>query len=117
MSYAARWVRFWSVVVALGVGLSFVVWHAVPGLVSLAAATAFVALSLVMVASAPDPSPPRLVLRGWRHLAVLSLATGSGGLAVVTVAVVFWPAAVLLAGGAAASCPWTVRRVRSVIDR
>ena len=142
MTYSQRWSRTWLVAEALGVGLSLLVWHPVPGLVVLVVLTSFAATMLVVLETKVDGTPRTSTsrtstsrtstsrtstsrtstsrtstARSAAQLAVLAWALASGVVSVVATADVFWPVTVLALTAAAASSPWVVVRLRRAAHR
>jgi hypothetical protein len=115
MRYTACWARFWSLVGAIGVGLSFLVWKPVSVLTVFLTAVLCVGVLLVLVAPAAGPDSPLATVR-WSRIATRAGLAGAGVVALGAFCATLPALALPLASVALLSSPWFVERVQSWRD-
>jgi hypothetical protein len=111
MMYAAHWARFWSLVGAVGVGFSFLVWEPLSVLSVFITASVCAGVLLAMVAPAPGPHSPLPAVR-WSRIAARAALLGGGAVAVGAFSAVLPAAALPLVLAAVLSSPVCLDHVR-----
>ncbi|HET9830040.1 MAG TPA: hypothetical protein VFQ11_16230 [Nocardioidaceae bacterium] len=115
MTYPTIWARCWSLVGAVGVGLSFFVWRPVGVVTVFATAALCAGLLLALLAPAARPQSQVTAVR-WSRVASRAGLAGAGVVAVGGYSAVLPALAIPLVLGFLASHPWCldiVRRWRS----
>lgn len=111
MTYAVHWARCWSLVGAVGVGLSFLLWKPVNVLTVFLTAALCAGILLVLVAPAEGSHSPLPVVRWSRIFARAGLA-GAAVLALGALSTALPTVALPLALVALATCPPVVDQLR-----
>lgn len=111
MTYAAHWARCWSLVGAVGVGLSFLMWEPVSVLTVFLTAALCAGILLVLLAPAAGPHSPLPVVRWSRIFARAGLA-GAAVVALGALSTALPTVALPLALVALATCPPVVDQLR-----
>lgn len=111
MTYATRWSRCWTLLMASGVGLSFLVWHPLSVLTLFLTATVFTAAVLALSASPPGPHSPLAALR-WTRVGTRAVLVGGTVVAVGVLGTVMPYLLLPLVLLALVSSPYAVDRLR-----
>jgi hypothetical protein len=111
MTYATHWSRFWSLLVAAGVGLSLLVWPPMSVLTVFLTGTACAAVLLAMLAPAPGPHSQPTAVR-WLRIGTRSVVVGGTTLALGACSALLPYLVLPLVALAVVSSPAVARRVR-----
>ncbi len=104
MTYAARWAGFWSLVGAVGVGLSFLVWRPLSVVTVFLTATLCAGVLLVLLAPATGPHSPMAAVR-WARICARAGLAGAAVVALGAVSTALPAVALPLALAALATSP------------
>ena len=111
MSYAAHWSRCWCLVVAVGVGLSFLVWQPLSVLTVFLTAALCAGLLLVLLSPTAGPHSPIAAVR-WMRIVTRAVGLGGAVLAFSAFTVIVPYLALPLAALSILSSPWAVDALR-----